>query len=77
MHGEDEKCYKILVGKPERKWPLETPRHKWKDNIKCVLKRQGMRMKTGFIWLRIGSSGRLLWRWWLYRSWCFRSKWTW
>jgi hypothetical protein len=27
---------------------------------KCILKKQGLREWTGFIWLRMGSSGRLL-----------------
>jgi len=31
------------------------------DNIKVDLKRNRMRMWTGLIWLRIWSSGRLLW----------------
>jgi hypothetical protein len=28
----------ILVGKLEGKRPLERPRHRWKDNIKMVIK---------------------------------------
>jgi hypothetical protein len=31
---EKRNAYKILVGKPERKRPLERPRHWWMDNIK-------------------------------------------
>jgi hypothetical protein len=27
-------AYRVLVGKPEGKRPLSTPRHRWKDNIK-------------------------------------------
>jgi hypothetical protein len=26
--------YKVLVGKPEGKRPLWTPKHRWEDNIK-------------------------------------------
>jgi hypothetical protein len=26
-------AYKVLVGKPEGKRPLERPRHRWKDSI--------------------------------------------
>jgi hypothetical protein len=33
MHGEG--CvYRVLVGRPEGKIPLERPRHRWEDNIK-------------------------------------------
>jgi hypothetical protein len=31
--GQRRLAYKILVGKPEGKKPLGTPRHRWKDNI--------------------------------------------
>ena len=33
--------YKVLVGKSERKKPLERPRHKWEDNIKMDLRKVG------------------------------------
>ena len=31
--GEERGVYKVLVGKPEGKRPLERPRHRWVDNI--------------------------------------------
>jgi hypothetical protein len=31
--GERRGIYRVLVGKPEGKRPLETPRHRWEDNI--------------------------------------------
>jgi hypothetical protein len=31
-------AYKVLVGKPERRRPLERPRCKWEDNIKIDLR---------------------------------------
>jgi hypothetical protein len=31
-------AYKILFGKPERKIPLERPRHRWGDKIKMYFK---------------------------------------
>jgi hypothetical protein len=46
--------YKILFGKPEGKRPLRRPRRKWKDNTK-VLGKQGGKMWTGCIWLRMGE----------------------
>jgi hypothetical protein len=47
---------RVLVRKPEGKRPLRRLRHRWKDNIKFDHK-QDLRMWTGFIWLKIGSSG--------------------
>jgi hypothetical protein len=35
--GESRGAYRVLVGKPEGRRPLERPRHRWKDNIKMVL----------------------------------------
>jgi hypothetical protein len=36
-HREKRNAYKVLVGKPEGKRPLEKPRRMWKDNIKMDL----------------------------------------
>jgi hypothetical protein len=38
--SEDEACT-ILVGKPEGKRPLGTPRRRWVDNIKMDLREIG------------------------------------
>jgi hypothetical protein len=35
--GERRVAYRVLVGKPEGKRPLETPQHKWENNIKIDL----------------------------------------
>jgi hypothetical protein len=35
--GEGRCVYRVLVGKPEIKRPLERPRHRWEDNIKVDL----------------------------------------
>jgi hypothetical protein len=35
--GEKRNAYRLLVGKPERKRPLERPRHRWVINIKFDL----------------------------------------
>jgi len=51
-------AYKVLVGRPEDKRPLGRPSRRWEDNIKMEI-RESMG-RTGFGWLRIGSSGRLL-----------------
>jgi hypothetical protein len=39
--GEGRKVYKVLVGKPERKGPLERPRHRWEDGIRMGLREIG------------------------------------
>jgi hypothetical protein len=31
--------YRVLVGKPEGKRLSGKPTHRWKDNIKCILKK--------------------------------------
>jgi len=38
----------------------ETPRCTWEDNIQWVLKKLAGGAWAGLIWLRIGTSGRLL-----------------
>jgi hypothetical protein len=38
-NGEKRNVYRILVGKPEGKRPLGTPRSAWMDNIKIDFKR--------------------------------------
>jgi hypothetical protein len=40
--GEKRNAYTILVGKPEGKRLLGTPRRRWVDNIKMDLKRDRM-----------------------------------
>jgi hypothetical protein len=52
--------YKILEGKPEGKRPLERTRHRWEDDNRIILEKQGGKLWTGFIWLRIRTSGRYL-----------------
>jgi hypothetical protein len=37
MMGKRIGVYRVLVGKPEGKRPLERPRRRWEDNIKMDL----------------------------------------
>ena len=37
----DNCVYRVLVGKPEGRGPLGTPRHRWEDNIKMDLQDVG------------------------------------
>ena len=39
--GEDRGVHRVLVGKPEGKKPLGTPRRRWEDNIKMDLQEVG------------------------------------
>jgi hypothetical protein len=40
-NGARRNAYRILVGKPEGKRPLERPRRRWVDNIKMDLREVG------------------------------------
>jgi hypothetical protein len=55
--GEGRGVYRILVGRPEGKTALGRPRRRWEDNIKMDLGDIGIDGRTGFGWLRRGSSG--------------------
>jgi hypothetical protein len=35
--GGENKAYRVLVGKPGGKGPLERPRHRWEDENRIVL----------------------------------------
>jgi hypothetical protein len=39
--GEKRNAYRIFVGKPEGKRPLERPRRRWVDNIKTDVRVRG------------------------------------
>jgi hypothetical protein len=59
--GEGRNVYRVLVGKPEGKRPLERPRRRWKDGIKIDLREIGWGcVWSGFTWHRIGTVGGLL-----------------
>jgi len=50
--GESRGVYRILVGKPEGKRPLERPRSRWEDNIKTDLQEVGFR---GMDWIELAQ----------------------
>jgi hypothetical protein len=58
--GEGRRVYRVLVGKPERKRPLERPRRRWEDGVKMDLGEIGWGVWSGFTWLRVGTVGGLL-----------------
>jgi hypothetical protein len=46
--GEENKLYKVLVGKPEGKRPLGRPRRRWEDGIGMDLREIGL---VGVDWI--------------------------
>ena len=54
---EGRGLHMVLVGKPEGKRTLGTPRRRWEDNIKTDLQEVGGGLGTGWSWLRIGTGG--------------------
>jgi hypothetical protein len=59
MNGEKRNACRMLVGKPQRKRPLEIPRRRWVDSIIMGV-REIVWGSVGLIWLRIETSGGLL-----------------
>jgi hypothetical protein len=57
--GEGRNVYKVLVGKPEGKRPLERPRHRWEERHKLDLREIGW---GGMEWIQAqtGIVGGLL-----------------
>jgi hypothetical protein len=50
--GEERKVYKVLVGKPEGKIPLERPRRRWEDGIRMDLRKIGLEAVD---WIRLAQ----------------------
>jgi hypothetical protein len=48
--GEGRGVYRVLVGRPEGKRPLERLRRTWEDNIKMDLRETGI---DGANWIRL------------------------
>jgi hypothetical protein len=56
--GEGRGLYRVLVGRPEGKRPLERPRCRWEDNIKMDLREIGI---DGANWIQLAQD-RVRWR---------------
>ena len=55
--GEGRGVYRVLVGKPEGKRPLERPRHRWEDNIKMDLQEVGCGVMDWIEVVQVGIGG--------------------
>jgi hypothetical protein len=56
--GEKRGVYRVLVGKPKGKKPLERPRCRWEDNIKMDRQEVG---REGMDWIELAQD-RDRWR---------------
>jgi hypothetical protein len=56
--GEGKGAYRVLVGRPEGKRPLERPRRRWEDNIKMDLREIWI---DGENWIRLVED-KVQWR---------------
>jgi hypothetical protein len=56
--GEGRGVYRVLVGRPEGKRPLGSPRRRWEDNIKLYLRDVGIDEAN---WIRLAQD-RVQWR---------------
>ena len=55
-YGERRGVYRVLVGKPEGKRPLERPRRRREDNIKMDLQEVGC---EGMDWIGVAGGGHV------------------
>ena len=60
-YGGKRGACNFLVGKHDGKRPLDRPRRRMGDNTIQFSRKQVVEAWTGLIWLRIGTSGWLLW----------------
>jgi hypothetical protein len=59
-HGRDEKCVQYFFEKPEGKRHSEDLGVDGRIMLEWILGKLGEEVSTGFIWLRVGTSGGLL-----------------
>jgi hypothetical protein len=52
LMGEGRSVYRVLVGRPEGKRPLERPRRRWEDNIKMDFREIGI---DGASWIQLAQ----------------------
>ena len=59
-YGERRGAYSVLVGKPEEGDHFEDPDTDGRIILKWIFKMWNGGVWTGYVWLRIGTGGRLL-----------------
>jgi hypothetical protein len=59
--GESRGVYRVVVGKPERKRPLESRSRGWGIILRWIFRNWDVGVWSGSIWLRIGTGGGRLW----------------
>jgi hypothetical protein len=59
-HVGGRNVYGVWVGRPKSKRPLERSRRRRNKILKLTSRRQRSMERSGFSWLRIGSSGGLV-----------------
>ena len=57
VYGCGEGMYMVLVGKPEGRNPMGSPRRRWVDNIRMDLQDVGCGYMDGLGWPRIETVG--------------------
>ena len=57
MYGFSISVYRVLVGKPEGKRPLEGPDVDGRIILRWIFSKWDVRARTGSKWIRIGTSG--------------------
>jgi len=60
MNVRDINYMLSFYGETYRKKSHGRTKSRWEDNIKHILRKQDVKSCTGFIWLRIKTSGGLL-----------------
>jgi hypothetical protein len=58
--GEGRGVYRVVVGRPKGKKPLERPRRRWEDNTKIYLREIGI---DGENWIRLAQD---MVQWWAF-----------
>jgi len=58
--GEMKNSYEIFCWKTCKAETVQKPRHRWEANITMDQRGIGWKLWTGFMWLRLGTSGVLL-----------------
>jgi hypothetical protein len=56
--GEGRGVYRVLVGRPVGKRPLDGSRHRWEDNIKLDLREMGI---SGVNWIQLAQDRGQWW----------------